>query len=1226
MNATIKRLLFHLLIAAACAGMAGPSRADEGAPSNLARTARATAFESYQGMTPDLANDGKPQTRWSGVPGHNTGGWYELDWDQPVRVGEVVVFQHDRYVKEMDVEVWDDMGQKWVVLEHLGQPDRRLPLVVASRFQPRLTSRLRLARITNGPSFTEVEVYEEPFAHPPAVSLASDLGGGFIGMVSDHWGGAPVGAGVTLAGSAKTGPWQQRARSDQHGLFFVAMPLGLTGPVSVAVKPTATDAGQSTCTTFDAAGFQYGLTPTSLTRSKTILDGPWRFAPDPPDGFQEAGFDDRAWAEIHVPAHIEMQGFHPLSGVGGYRTRFRAPAGTGRLKLRFEGVYSGAEVWVNGRWVACHEGGALPFEIDVTDVVRARGNVLAVRVSEHTVVSDRLDKMSEYADFPLGGIIRPVSLFRVPWLHIGALDLSCAFDADYRNATLSARVAVLNESDAEGGEAAIDLRLLSLDRSIVAAQGRSGSFKVRPWERAETRLTLPVSAPRHWEAEHPECYLVEAVLRVKGSVPDRVTQKFGFRQTEVRDRQLLINGRPVKIRGTCHHDSHPLLGRAVTEALARQDLELMKEANLNALRTSHYPPHPALIDVADEVGVYIEDEGSFCWADAADDLRLTPRLMQLNAELLARDRNHPSVFVWSVCNESSFGYGFERSHEWLRAADPTRPNAGSYDRGSLEILARHNPITLEGIEDAEKQSKPVLWDECWCIFQGIFGDVGEMWLDPGVRDYYAEPLPAIYARMMRSRRLAGTQIWAWSDDIFCVPGRGLEYGRQATRRHFIEGEYRLPARGLVGDAPWGVVDGWRRKKPEFWIIKKLHSPVKVHEGPLPVPSPDQPLRVEVENQYDFTDLSELTLDWRIGREHGVAHAALRPHQTSQVEIQPRQHPSDGQSLALEFHDRTGRLVDACDLPIGKTMLHPPAVRPPEFAPLQIRRENYLSGAGTRIIGKEFELAFDLETGLLRRGTAGGQALLLETPRLHVLPATTPFSPLPNPLTWRLQKMEVVPDGPNVRVHIEGQYDQFTGKYDLVVTPEGALTTRASFRNEGPKLLAREIGLVFSVPKDCDLLRWERRADWSVYPSDHIGRPQGETRALAAHGEATPPMWAWAADNSSLGCNDFRSTKRRIDWAWIGYPHGPAALVESDGSQHLRAMVADDRIVVHINDWYGGTHAGLWEWTSNYGEGKPIENGQTIESTLRLRFAGPAKHPRQAGAAPASPPGPLGGIR
>ena len=1179
--------------------------AAEDSPANLARQAHASAFESYGGLTPDLAIDGNAQTRWSGIPGHNAGGWYELEWKQPIRIGEVVVIQYDRFVKEFDLQIWDEASAGWLILQHFGQPDRKLPKVVVCRFAPRRTTRLRLANITNGPSFTEVEVFAEPFAHPPVVNLASDAAGHFVGIVSDGWGSVPVAdAEVRLSGLARSGPWQASGRSDAHGLFFLPMPLGLTGTVTIRTRPSQPVRAPETEQELDAASFQYELTPQCLRWPEEILTGGWRFATDPPTGFWEPCFDDRRWAQIRVPAHFELEGFRSADGIGGYRKWFRTPPGSGRLKLRFDGVYSGAEVWVNGRRLAYHEGGAVPFEVDLTDVVKRGENLLAVRVTEHTPVSDQLDKMSEYADFPLAGIFRKVSLFRVPAAHVGGRAFHTVFDSAFQNATLQGRVAILNESAEALADGSLRLRLTGPEGNELPLDAPPTTVRAGPWQRADLEVALPVRAPRKWDAEHPNLYTLTIELRSGGQLIEQVAERIGFRQTDIRDGRLLINGQAVKIRGTCHHDSHPLLGRAVTPALERQDVELMKQANLNSLRTSHYPPLPELLDAADELGLYVEDEGSFCWVDVADDLRFTPRILQLIGSLLARDRNHPSVFTWSICNESAFGYGFERAHEWLRAADPSRPNAGSYDRGSLEILARHNPITLADIAELERQNKPVLWDECWCIFQGIWGDVGEMWLDPGIRDYYAVPLPPIYARMMDSPRLAGTQIWAWSDDIFCAPNRGLEYGRGTTRSHFIEGEYRLPHRGLVGDAPWGVVDGWRRKKPEFWITKKLHSPVKIKDAPLPLPAPSQLIRLAVENQYDFADLAELKVEWQIGDEKGLLKHRVAPHTTGELEIKPTRPPQDGDALTLRFSDAKGRLVDAYRLALGEPRAALPLRREPVAAPLRISRENVLAGPATCVTGPDFALAFDEASGLLRRAVAFGEPLLLELPALHVLPAATPFAPMPDRLSWRLRSFEIKPDAGNVRVRLQGAYDRFDGGYDVVITPVGQITVQSSFRYTGERFLAREVGLVLTVPKECDRLRWNRQAEWSVYPDDHIGRPAGEASSVAVHPAALPPTWSWSQDNSPLGSNDFRSTKRHIRWAALGYPGGPAIGVTSDGSQSARATVESDRIALHVNDWYGGTHVGLWEWTSNYGEGKPVATGDTIASTVRLQIGGP----------------------
>ena len=295
-------------------------------------------------------------------------------------------------------------------------------------------------------------------------------------------------------------------------------------------------------------------------------------------------------------------------------------------------------------------------------------------------------------------------------------------------------------------------------------------------------------------------------------------------------------------------------------------------------------------------------------------------------------------------------------------------------------------------------------------------------------------------------------------------------------------------------------------------------------------------------------------------------------------------------------------MNAYRLPFGQALERMPDLRSPAPEPLRIIHENVLAGPGTRVVGSDFDLLFDESSGGLRRGVTFGQALLLELPRIHLLPAADPLHPVPDPLSWRLQKLDIRPEGSNVRVQLQGTYEHLEGGYDLLITPEGVLTIQAVFKYSGDKLMVREAGLMLSTPKDCDCLRWQRRAEWSVYPDDHIGRPLGEARAFAAHSDQLPPTWPWALDNSPMGCNDFRSTKRHILWASLSYLHGPGVWVESDGTQHARAEVQSDRIAFHVNDWFGGTHVGWWEWISNYGEGKPIAPGDTIKSTVRLRLA------------------------
>ena len=457
--------------------------------------------------------------------------------------------------------------------------------------RPRPVGKLRITNFVGGPSFTEVAVYEKP--EPPLAVLASDLNGGIIGIVTDKYGSAPAnGAEVVLSARAKSGPWRAEAKSNENGLFFVPMPLGLSG----LVKATIAYQGLSSETVVDAVNLQYGLSPIDSDAQVTKLDGEhWKFALNPPDGFWNPEFDAGSWSEIKVPAHWEMEGFHSIDNVGGYLRKFKAPGGDGRLRIRFDGVYSGAEVWVNGQRLAYHEGGATPFEIDLSDVVHRGENLLALKVKQHSVTSDQLDKMSEYADFDLAGIIRSVSLFRLPKQHIASVQIATIFDKDYRDAAVSGKMAVVNESDLPLGDASLRFTLAGSDGKVVAQGMKALPVELAPWQRIELDVDLPVKSPRKWDAEHPNLYRFRIALHSGNRVIQTLSQMIGFRQTEVRGTELLINGKPVKIKGACHHDQYPLMGRAVTPELERLDLTLIKEANLNALRTSHYPPLPELI-------------------------------------------------------------------------------------------------------------------------------------------------------------------------------------------------------------------------------------------------------------------------------------------------------------------------------------------------------------------------------------------------------------------------------------------------------------------------------------------------------------------------------------------------------------------------------------------------------------------------------------------------------
>ena len=311
---------------------------------------------------------------------------------------------------------------------------------------------------------------------------------------------------MTLSGKSPAGPWKSSAKSDAKGLFTADMPLRLAGPVTIrtALKTKQFEGCSERNRKSGAEGFEFCLTPREARRNPVALNDGWRFKLDPPEGFWAADFDDADWAKIKVPAHWEMEGFRSDTGVGGYRLHFTAPTSPGRVKLDFEGVYSGAEVWVNGQLVATHEGGATPFEADITDAVKPGDNVLALRVREHTTVSDKLDHMSLYADFPLAGIMRPVYLFTTPDVHLADLQITTTFDKEYRDATMTVRGRVLNESpQAFRGRVALNSPQYLLQAEV--ADAKSGrAVEVGPWQSAEVDNCPPRLRPGEVECRAAE--------------------------------------------------------------------------------------------------------------------------------------------------------------------------------------------------------------------------------------------------------------------------------------------------------------------------------------------------------------------------------------------------------------------------------------------------------------------------------------------------------------------------------------------------------------------------------------------------------------------------------------------------------------------------------------------------------------------------------------------------
>ncbi|MEU4223145.1 glycoside hydrolase family 2 TIM barrel-domain containing protein [Nonomuraea sp. NPDC026600] len=552
------------------------------------------------------------------------------------------------------------------------------------------------------------------------------------------------------------------------------------------------------------------------------LNGDWRFRLSPsanlPDDFADPGYDDSAWDSLPVPSHWQLHGHgspaytnvvYPFpvdpphvpneNPTGDHRRTFDLPEGWTGGRLRFEGVESFARVWLNGHELGFSTGSRLPVEFDAGPWLVPGRNVLAVRVHQWSAASYLEDQDMWW----LPGIFRDVSLTR------------------------SAADVFVHASYADGHGT------LSFDGPGRLAIAELGIADLAPG----TEITVDAEP---WTAETPRLY--EAVV----TLPDEsVRVRVGFRTISIEDGVLLANGRPLLFKGVNRHEFHPEHGRAVPYETMRADVLLMKRHNVNAVRTSHYPPHPDFLDLCDELGLWVIDEcdlethgfGEVGWrANPTDDPRWAEALLDRMRRTVERDKNHPSVIMWSLGNEAGVGRNLAVMADWTRQRDPSRPIHYEGDRSCADtdvysrMYASHAEVEAigQGVEeplsdpelDARRRAMPFLQ----CEYAHAMGN------GPGGLADYQELFE-------RYPRLAGGFIWEWIDHGLAHPSFEYAYG----------GDYGEP----VHDGNF-VIDGLlfpdRTPSPGLLDLKKVFEPVRFEFA-------EQVVRVA--NHHGYRDLSHL---------------------------------------------------------------------------------------------------------------------------------------------------------------------------------------------------------------------------------------------------------------------------------------------------------------------------------------------------------------------------------
>jgi beta-galactosidase len=437
------------------------------------------------------------------------------------------------------------------------------------------------------------------------------------------------------------------------------------------------------------------------------LNGPWKFnwvekPDDRPVDFYKTDYSVDSWLDIDVPSNWQMKGYgipiysnikypyslslrkrdipsinHSFNPVGSYRREFEIPQEwNGReIFLHFAGVKSAFYVWINGKMVGYSQGSMTPAEFRITDFVQKGMNTIAVEVYRWSDGS----YLEDQDMWRLSGIFRDVYIYSTPKMHIRDFFAYCEFDPQNENAGLYTRIKIRNYGTDVAKNHKIDVRLYDADNNLIDLEAvLSREFHLAFESEILFNISVNVQSPIKWNAEQPYLYNLVFVLRDDNNrIIEVETCKFGFRQIELKNSQIYVNGQSILFKGVNRHEFDPVHGTAIPYERMVEDIKLMKQYNINAVRTSHYPNHPKFYQLCDEYGIYVIDE---CNLEShglrrilpASDPKWTKSCLDRMTRMVERDKNHPSIIMWSLGNEAGYGSNFVKMKEATLEIDQTR--------------------------------------------------------------------------------------------------------------------------------------------------------------------------------------------------------------------------------------------------------------------------------------------------------------------------------------------------------------------------------------------------------------------------------------------------------------------------------------------------------------------------------------------------------------------------
>ncbi|MBC8143610.1 MAG: DUF4981 domain-containing protein [Armatimonadetes bacterium] len=615
------------------------------------------------------------------------------------------------------------------------------------------------------------------------------------------------------------------------------------------------------------------------------LNGDWKFYGSPtaleaPEGFASETFDDGAWRTMPVPGHWQLNGFDkphytnvqypfPLdpphvptdNPTGSYRYTFAVPEEWGdyNLTLRFEGVDSAFELFVNGQYVGFSKVSRMPAEFDVTALVKPGvENLLAVRVYKWSDGSYLEDQDMWW----LSGIFRDVTLIAAPDVQIFDLFVRPEVADTLDRADLQAEITLRN-TGTDAANITVDIALLDASGAPVE-NGMDGLVASLSGEYTTLALSLPIENPVLWNADAPYLYTLLVTSRdATGAALQTVRQSVGFRHLAIENCRLLINGVSVKLRGVNRHEFHPETGRVLTRETMLLDILLMKQNNINTVRTSHYPPDPYFFTLCDRFGLYAIDEadlechgfgenGGFTISDNPD---WRDAYVDRAARMVERDKNFCSIIFWSLGNESGFGDNHRAMAAWIRERDASRfiHYEGDAQAEVSHMVSQMYTSIPTMLQIASGDTDITLWDRT--VPNEVFADkpfflceyAHAMGTGPGGLKEYWEAIRA-------HDRLIGGCVWEWLDHGLLAEDTngkpfyayGGDYGDEPNDGNFVCDGLLFPDRSA---------------SPGLAEYKKILEPVTVSATDIS----GEIALFAITNRYEFADLAHLRIVWTLTR-------------------------------------------------------------------------------------------------------------------------------------------------------------------------------------------------------------------------------------------------------------------------------------------------------------------------------------------------------------------------